>query len=136
MDFYIESSSGVGEIDLIEAQVGPNRLVADAKVFNFDKKLGKRYIIDGFHQMCAYLSHYHEKIGHLVIFNVCDRELSLGTPDQLNGFPCVAHNGKTVVFVIIDLFGRPSASKRGAPKRCDISREEFIAAKMDTAPQG
>jgi hypothetical protein len=43
-------------------------------------------------------------------------------------FPFITHNGKSIFFVIVDIFPHPkSASKRGALETIEISASDLVA---------
>ncbi len=127
IDFYIEPSSVSGEVDLISSQIGDNRLIADAKIFNPESSKGKPYILKGFNQIYTYTVDYNEPFGFLIIFKTCEQDLSLSVGDSAHTFPFIAHSGKTIFFVIIDIYSyESSASKRGQLKTVEISASDLV----------
>lgn len=133
IEFYIEPSSKSGEVDLISSQIGENRLLADAKIFNPESSKGKSYLLSGFNQIYTYTSDYNEPFGYLVIFKTCEEDLSFTVEHSAINFPVVTHNGKSIFFVIVDIFPHSkSASKKGPLKTIEISASDLVGKlKMD-----
>ncbi len=126
LDFTIEPYSISGEVDLIFDQIGDERLIADAKIFDGDSR-GKRYISKGFRQVYQYLLDYNQPSGYLIIYNVCEKDLRFSLPYQLQFTPFTVHNHKTIFFVVVDLFSHNlSASKRGNLTSVEISEDDLI----------
>lgn len=129
IQFHIEPQSESGRVDLISAQSGKDRLVADTKVFEPERGLDRSYIIKGFRQIYEYTKDYNEPFGYLVIFKTCEDDLSFSTPKQESGVPFITHNNKTIFLVAIDICDyAASASKRGKLKTNEIAVEEFVQA--------
>ena len=130
LDFAIEPTSASGKPDLISAQTGDDRLVADAKLFRPDA--GKAYIAKAFHQIYQYCLDYNEPFGYLVVFKTCEEDLSFPLATQEQATPFLVHNNKTVFFVVIDIFQHEkTASQRGKLKTIEISEQELIEAAAD-----
>jgi hypothetical protein len=127
IQFHIEPQSESGRIDLISAQSGKDRLVADAKIFNPDTGHGLAYIVKGFRQIYDYTKDYNESFGFLVIFKTCTEDLSIATPHHESAVPFITHNNKTIFLIVIDIadYG-VSASKRGKLKTHEITPEQFV----------
>ena len=51
IQFHIEPQSDSGRIDMISAQIGNDRLVAEAKIFSPSRGQGVAYIVKGFRQI-------------------------------------------------------------------------------------
>jgi hypothetical protein len=129
IQFHIEPQSASGRIDLISAQTGKDRLVADAKIFNPESSHDRSYIMDGFRQVYDYTKDYNESFGYLVVFKTCAEDLSISTPKQESGVPFITHNNKSIFIVVIDIFDYPeSASKRGKLNAYEITPEQFIVS--------
>jgi hypothetical protein len=127
IDFHIEPSSASGEIDLLGDQVGDDRLVADAKIFNPDKGRGKAYLAKGFNQIYKYLLDYNESVGYLVIFNTSDKDLAFALSTQQSSAPYLRLNHKTIYFITINISPRlESASKAGRVYSVQITDEDLI----------
>jgi hypothetical protein len=129
IQFHIEPQSASGRVDLISAQSGNDRLVADTKVFDPERSLDRSYIVKGFRQVYDYTKDYNEPFGYLVIFKTCEADLSISTPKQESGVPFITQNSKTIFLVVIDIcdYAAP-ASKRGKLKAHEITVEQFIEA--------
>lgn len=129
IQFHIEPQSASGRIDLISAQTGKDRLVADAKLFNPERGQNGAYIIKGFRQVYDYTKDFNESFGYLVIFKTCEQDLSIPTQHQEGGIPFITHNNKTIFLVVIDIFDYPeSASKRGKLQAYEITPAQFVEA--------
>jgi hypothetical protein len=133
LSFSIEPSSVSGEADLIAAQDSDDPLVADVKVFDPASGKNKAYLISGFHQVYQYTLDYNEPFGYLVIFKTCEEGLAISSGEQEQSTSFVTFNGKTIFFVIVDIFPHEtSASKRGKLKSYVISEQELITQHVDT----
>jgi hypothetical protein len=122
----IEPSSVSGEADMVGSQVGEDRLVADAKIFNPDKGKGAKYLVQGFRQIYQYTCDYNEPIGYLVIFNTSDVQLRFAVPAAAEPLPRLVVNHKTIYFLVIDLYPHEtSASKRPQPRVVEITGAEI-----------
>jgi hypothetical protein len=88
---------------MVSSQEGPDRLVADAKIFNPDKSKSKSYILQGFRQIYQYTCDYNSAMGYLVIFNTSDKQLRFAVSGDAKPLPRVVLNHKTIFFVTIDL---------------------------------
>lgn len=125
LEFSIEPSSASGKPDLISAQVGNEKLIADAKVYK--EGTSKSYLATGFHQIYQYTLDYSQPFGYLVIFKTCEDDLKFPMADQEQSIPFLVHNNKTVFFVVIDICRHEAtASKRGALKTVEITEADLI----------
>src|SRR5260370_28259485 len=80
IDFQIEPHSASGIADLVADQIGEDRVVADAKVFWPEKGKEKPYLISGFHQAYTYARDYNEPCAYLVVFKMCNKDMSFLLP--------------------------------------------------------
>jgi hypothetical protein len=127
IQFHIEPQSSSGRVDLISAQSGRDRIVADAKLFNPERSQDRSYIIKGFRQVYDYTKDFNESFGYLVIFKTCEQDLAIPTQRQESTIPFITHNNKTIVLVVIDIFDYPvSASKRGKLQAYEITPQQFV----------
>ena len=127
LQFHIEPESASGRVDLISAQSGKDRLVADTKLFNPERGQDRGYIIKGFRQVYDYLKDFNESFGYLVIFKTCQQDLAIPTQHQESSVPFISHNNKTIFLVVIDIFDySESASKRGKLQAYEITPQEFV----------
>src|SRR5450759_978278 len=123
----IEPWSASGEADMVRSQEGPERLIADAKVFNPDKNKAGKYIVQGFRQLYQYTADYNEAIGYLIIFNTSNKQLRFAVTGGAAPVPRVVLNHKTIFFLIIDLYPHAtSASKRPQPEVVEITEGEIL----------
>jgi len=137
MQFHIEPESASGRVDLISAQSGRDRLIADAKLFNPSGGQNSSYLAKGFRQVYEYTRDFNEQFGYIVIFKTCAEELAIQTTNQEATVPVVVHNHKAIFLLVIDIFPHDKpASKRGALKTHEITSEDLVtAATQDTTKQ-
>ena len=129
IEFHIEPSSASGRIDLLSAQTGRDRLVADAKIFNPEGGQTTAYVAKGFRQIYDYTKDYNEPFGYLVIFKTCADDLSISMPQQESSIPFITYNNKTIFFVVVDICQyEETASKRGKLKSHELTSAELIEA--------
>ena len=135
VQFHIEPQSESGRVDLISAQSGKDRLVADTKIFNPEGGQTSSYIIKGFRQIYDYTKDFNEPFGYLVIFKTCEQDLSIPTQNQEFSIPFITHNNKTIFIVVIDIFPYDeSASKRGKLKAHEILPAQFVESLTEIVP--
>jgi hypothetical protein len=121
VQFHIEPKPVSGRIDLISSQIGKDRLVADVKVF--DPKSGHDcgYVIKGFRQVYDYARDFNEPFGYLVIFKLCENDLSIASTNQESTVPFFIHNTKSIFFLVIDsgwVIGSPTYGPRTNSAGC------------------
>ena len=134
LDFSIEPSSISGEADMVSAQEGPDRLVADVKIFDPERGKGTSHLHSGFNQVYQYTKDYNDSFGYLVIFKTCPEDLSVNARDQDAGIPFFTHNNKTIFVLIIDIFDYPKpASKRGHLKSYELLEQNLVRTISDSA---
>lgn len=75
IELTIEPKSPSGKVDLICDQIGDDRLLIEAKIFNPRKSQNTRYLIHAFHQIYRYAVDYSQPFGYLVIFKTCEEHL-------------------------------------------------------------
>ncbi|HAB16732.1 MAG TPA: hypothetical protein PLX89_17830 [Verrucomicrobiota bacterium] len=127
LQFHIEPQSASGKIDLISAQSGKDRLVADAKLFNPERGQDRNYIIKGFRQVYDYTKDFNESFGYLVIFKTCEQDLAIPTEHLESSIPFISHNNKTIFLLVIDIFDyQAPASKRGKLQAYEITPLQFV----------
>ncbi len=126
VEFTIEPVSASGEADLVAAQSSNEPLIADAKIFNPEKRKDLNYISKGFRQIYTYTLDYNEPVGYLIIFKTCEDDLKLSFANYSQMTPFVQHNNKTIYFLVIDIYPYDeSASKRGKLKSFELTEEEL-----------
>ena len=127
LEFSIEPTSMSGEADLISAQTGTERLVADVKIFDPGRSKGLSYLHSGFNQVYQYTKDYNDPFGYMVIFKTCAEDLSVNALHQDSSVPFFTHNNKSIFVLVIDIFDYPvSASKRGALKSYELIESDLI----------
>jgi hypothetical protein len=134
LDFSIEPASISGEADLVSAQTGEDRLVADVKVFDPAGSKTPAYLARGFAQLYQYTQDYNDPFGYLVVFKLCREGLAVNGTGQEASLPYFNHNNKTIFVVTIDICDHPEpASKRGVLKTYELLEEELIRTVNETA---
>ncbi len=135
VEFSIEPTSISGEADLISAQQGADRLIADVKIFDPARSKGIAYLCSGFNQIYQYAKDYNDPFGYMVIFKTCAEDLSVNARDQEGSIPYFTHNNKTIFVLVIDIFDYPtSASKRGHLKSYELLEQDLIRTVNESAP--
>jgi hypothetical protein len=125
VNLHIEPWSASGEADMVSSQEGPERLIADAKVFKPGES--KKYILQGFRQIYDYCADYNAAIGYLIIFNTSDKQLRFGVSGSAAPLPRVVLNHKTIFFLVIDIYPHgETASQRPQPDVVEISEDEIL----------
>src|SRR5437667_2288862 len=125
---HIEPSSASGEADMVSSQEGPERLIADAKIFNPDKNKGASYIVQGFRQIYQYTADFNAAIGYLIIFNTSNKQLRFAVTGSAGPVPHIVLNHKTIFFLVIDLYPHEKpASKRPQPEAVEITEAEILS---------
>jgi hypothetical protein len=126
LDFHIEPSSITGSIDLIAAQNTTDPLLADTKVFDGNKR-AKPYLLKGFNQIYTYTKQYNEPFGYLIIYKICERELSFSL-ETSHHIPMISHNHKTICFITIDIYQyNTPVSQRKPPETIEITEKELVS---------
>lgn len=127
LHFSIEPKSLRGEVDLIEAKIGNDRLLLDAKVFDNGKTRNKAYLLKAFQQIYSYTQQFNQPFGYLVIFKTCKNDLEIATEHSEQGIPFIHYNHKTIFFVVVDIHQYDEAtSQREKLKAVQILEEEFV----------
>lgn len=136
VEFSIEERSGSGRPDLVSSQSGPDRLIADAKIFDPDRGKDLSYLRKGFNQIYQYTNDYNETFGYLVIFKACEADLSVATDNQESSVPLVCHNNKTIFILVIDIFPHiKSASKRGKLKSYALVQDTLVESSNENGTE-
>jgi hypothetical protein len=127
IDFHVEPKTDTGRIDLISDQVGTERLLVDAKIYDPEGSKNKTYIVKGYNQMLTYQQEYNETVGYLVIFQASGNDLSILLKEKDNKIPFIQHKNKVTFFVVVDLRNLPSASKRGQHETTVITEDDLVS---------
>jgi len=108
---------------------GPERLIADVKIFNPQKDKSAQYVIQGFRQVYQYVADYNRATGYLLIFNTSNKRLRLSVIGSANPVPRVTLKHKTIFFLVIDLYPHEtSASKRPQQEVVETTEAEILSA--------
>lgn len=127
LDFAIEPRSASGEADLVMAQQTSDPLIADAKIFAPERGKAKDYICASFNQVYTYTLDFNEPFGYLIIFKASPDDLKIELAQSEQGTPFLAHNNKTIFFLVVDIFPHEtSASKRGTLRAVEVRADDFV----------
>ena len=131
---HIEPWSISGEADMVSSQEGPERLVAEAKIFNTERSKGADYIAQSFRQIYLYTLDHNEPIGYLVIFNTDKKQLRFAVSGKAEPVPYVVINHKTIFFLVIDIFPYDTtASERPKPEIVEITEAQIVSGATGAA---
>ena len=126
---HIEPWSISGEADMVSSQEGPERLVAEAKIFNTERSKGADYIVQGFRQIYQYTLDHNEPTGYLVIFNTGNKQLRFAVSGAGEPVPYIIVSHKTIFFLVIDIFPYDTtASERPKPEIAEITEAQIVAS--------
>src|SRR5690606_2975872 len=78
VEFFVEPTSGSGEVDLVLREGEGRYIILDAKHIKSDASPStiRKKLADGFHQVVRYCEDYHQPAGHLVVFSESRRKIS------------------------------------------------------------
>lgn len=136
LTFYTEPKSASGEADMVASQEGDERLLLDAKIFDPERGKPVSYLIDGFKQVYRYCLDHNEPVGYLVIFKTTTDDLKFALDNDVSGTPFSTINGKTIVFLTVDISPSPSASKSGKMKAHVLKQSELVQVVDDSGSTG
>lgn len=132
VEFFVEPTSGSGEVDLVLREGDGRYILLDAKHLKADATPStiRKKLADGFHQVAKYCEDYHQPAGHLVVFTESPRNISPEL-EPFDGWPGLRLGGKTIYLTQVSLADTPSASKLGKAEELAISRDDLIATPGD-----
>lgn len=134
VSFSVEPQSASGRVDLLADQTGQGSLMADAKIYNPKKGKGTSHLARGLKQLYVYAEDHNESAAYLVVFNTSGFDLSIELENATGGTPFLRYNGKTIFFVVIDIFPHEkSASKRGRLTPKAITEEDLLSSAAEDA---
>src|SRR6266852_6980326 len=120
IQFNVEPQSASGRPDVIALEDSDHKFIGDAKVFDASGR-GASYIKKGLYQVYQYCCDYNETIGHMIVFNISNRQLRLEMPSGADGIPRFEYNHKTIFVTVIDIYEHEgTASKRPIPDTITI----------------
>jgi hypothetical protein len=124
--FHVEPQSASGRPDVVSLENADHRFVGDVKIFDAASR-GATYIKKGLYQVYRYCWDYNEPVGHVIVFNVSDKQLRLELPSESDGIPRFEYNHKTIFVTVIDVHQHEgSASTRGIPDTIMITAGELV----------
>jgi hypothetical protein len=134
--FQIEPQTASGRPDVTALDNSEHPFIGDVKVFDAAGR-GAAYIRKGLYQVYQYCCDCNESVGHLIVFNVSEKQLRFALPSGAGGIPRFEYNHKTIFVTIIDIHEHDgTASKRGIPDTVTISKDDVISeAKEQEQPQ-
>jgi hypothetical protein len=124
VEYHIEPRSADGEIDLISEQIGEDRLLVEAKVFQGDKTKVKSAV----NQAYKYTENYNQPRSFVVFYDLNPKPIHFSMKSSEKNFSTINIHGKLIFLVTIDLLARPSASKLGPLDRIEISETDLLGA--------
>lgn len=124
IEYHIEPRSADGEIDLISEQIGEDRLLVEAKVFQGDKTKVKSAV----NQVYKYTENYNQPRAFVVFYDLNPKPIHFSIKSNEKNFSMISVHGKTIFLVTVDLLDRPSASKLGPLDRVEISERDLLGA--------
>lgn len=128
VDFHIEPKSASGRVDLIDAQRGDHRLLADAKILNPGQGRGRSYLAEGVRQLYDYCVDFQQPVGYLVIFKTSDHDLRFVLEREDSQIPRIVYNHKTLFLLEVDIYPyEKPASERGKLEPFDVSEEDLLS---------
>lgn len=99
---FSEPETPSGRPDLIYGIGSDNPLALEIKIFNPEKSYGKSYIAKGFRQAIKYAEDYDKNEGYLLIFNVSDKLIVVGSKN--NQIMHFEHANKRIYIIVVNLF--------------------------------
>jgi hypothetical protein len=131
--FHVEPQSASGRPDVVSLEDSEHPFIGDAKVFDAESR-GATYIRKGFYQLYQYLLDYNESVGHLIVFNVSNKQLRFEMPST-GGVPRFEYNHKTIFVTMIDIHAHEgTASTRSIPDTLTITSEEIVREVAEQTP--
>lgn len=123
--FHVEPQTASGRPDVVALEDSDHPFIGDVKVFDAAGR-GATYLKKGLYQVHLYCCDKNESVGHLIVFNVSNKQLRLDLPSS-GDMPRFEYGQKTIFITVIDIHAHEgSASTRGIPETVTISAEELI----------
>jgi hypothetical protein len=127
LPFHGEPVSASGRPDVVSLEDSAHPFIGEIKIFDPERSKGAAYIKKGFYQAYRYCWDHNETVGHVIIFNVSDRQLRFDLPSAPGGVPRFEYNHKTIFVTVIDVHERDgTASSLGIAKTVTITEEELV----------
>lgn len=126
-EFFIEPTSGGGEVDLILRAPEGRYLIVDAKYIPEEatRSIIRDKLAAGSHQVTQYCADYNEPEGFLIIFNRSGTRITIDGLGSADGFFYITIGGKTIYHIEINIADSPSASRLGTAREVVITLEEL-----------
>jgi hypothetical protein len=124
--FHTQPHSASGIPDVVSLDDSQHPFIGDVKIFDASSR-GATYIKKGLYQIYRYCWDHNSAVGHLIIFNVSNKQLQLALPARPDGVPRFEYNNKTVFITVIDIhpYEEP-ASKRPIPETDVINADDLV----------
>jgi len=126
LPIYVEPVTASGRPDVVSLDDSEHPFIADVKVFDGSGR-GASYVKKGLYQVYRYCWDYNQSMGHLIVFNVSNKQLRLELPSHPDGVPRFEYNHKTIFVTVIDIHEHEgTASTRGISDTVTITAEEMV----------
>lgn len=128
VEFYLEavSAESRGRVDLIGAQGSSPHLLLDGKYLE-NSSQAKSQIREAFWQVFKYTQQYDRKFGYVICFKNIENKIIFDFPESGYSIPSVVLEGKTIFFIVIDIFYRGSTpSQKSKSNDIVIKQDELL----------
>ncbi len=120
---FSQPRSASGEADVVADLDEEDPLVCEIKLFDGD--VG--YLAKGFHQAVFYANDYRKTSAYLVIFNLTENVLQIGSDASGKHWPPrLEVGGVTVFIIVVSARPQPTASKRGKAQLIKIGKSQLV----------
>jgi hypothetical protein len=135
LPFHVEPTTASGKPDVVSLDDSQHPFIGEVKIFDPERSKGRSDIKEAFSQVYRYCWDYNEPLGHLIVFNVSNKQLNVELPSAPDGIPRFEHNHKTIFLTVIDVHEHEgTASTRGIAETVTISVAELVH-EVEEAPQ-
>jgi hypothetical protein len=127
LPFHVEPTTASGKPDVVSLDDSEHPFIGEVKIFDPERSKGPSDIKKGLYQVYRYCWDYNEPLGHLIVFNVSNKQLRVELPSAPDGVPRFEYNHKTIFLTVIDAHEHEgTASTRGIADTVTISAAELV----------
>jgi hypothetical protein len=127
LPFHVEPTTASGKPDVVSLEDSEHPFIGEVKIFDPERNKGRSVVKEGFSQVYRYCWDYNEPLGHLIVFNVSNKQLSVELPSAPDGIPRFELNHKTIFLTVIDAHEHGgTASTRGIAETVTITAAELV----------
>ena len=127
LPFHVEPTTASGKPDVVSLDDSEHPFIGEVKIFDPARSKGPSDIKKGLYQVFRYCWDYNEPLGHLIVFNVSNKQLRVELPSAPDGIPRFEYNHKTIFLTVIDVHEHErTASTRGIADTVTISAAELV----------